>query len=71
MHHLGRDVKTTYPAFSRSLKAMRTKHICWYLEGRKNAEPVRQELMRAKSADRQFRLLAGYFNAQDDSREAA
>ena len=47
------------------------KHICWYLEGRENAEPVRRKLMRARTADEQFRLLDGYFNSLEISREAA
>ena len=47
------------------------KHICWYLEGRKNAEPVRRKLMRAVTADEQFRLLEDYFSGQEVCREAA
>ena len=47
------------------------KHICWYLEGRENAEPVRRKLMRARTAEQQFRLLDDYFNGQQLSRAAA
>ena len=47
------------------------KHICWYLEGRNNAEPVRRRLMRARTAAEQFHLLDDYFNGQQLSREAA
>lgn len=47
------------------------KHICWYLEGRENAEPVRRKLMRARTAEDQFHLLNDYFGNRDLSREAA
>lgn len=37
------------------------KHIGWYLESRENAAETRSSLMRAKTADEQFDILAGYF----------
>jgi tRNA-dihydrouridine synthase B len=40
------------------------KHIGWYLKGRPDSGPVRNELMRAQSAAEQFHLLQRYFHQQ-------
>ena len=40
------------------------KHICWYLEGRPDAEQTRKVLMRCDLAEEQFTLLGRYFEKQ-------
>ena len=40
------------------------KHICWYLEGRPDAEQTRKMLMRCDLAQEQFTLLGRYFEKQ-------
>ena len=47
------------------------KHICWYLEGRENAAETRSRLMRARSAEQQFRLLDGFFTGLSSGGELA
>jgi tRNA-dihydrouridine synthase B len=47
------------------------KHICWYLQGRENAEPVRRSLMKAGSAAEQLELLAGFFGSVSPNRRFA
>ncbi|MBT8060792.1 MAG: tRNA dihydrouridine synthase DusB [Gammaproteobacteria bacterium] len=37
------------------------KHITWYLRERPDSEPTRKRLMKAQSAEEQFRLLRAYF----------
>ena len=41
------------------------KHIGWYLEGRPQAAETRSKLVRAGTADEQFRLLDAYFSRPD------
>ena len=41
------------------------KHIGWYLEGRPQSTETRRQLVRAETADEQFRLLDSYFSRPD------